>query len=92
MPQNPIETNNRLSLRIAAEDKSLLLRAAVLQHSHLTEFVIRHAVSMAHQVIRQHEQLELTHRDSQQILDLLDNPPAPNARLQAAAFGLPDMA
>jgi uncharacterized protein (DUF1778 family) len=49
-----------------------------------------HATYMAHQVNRQHEPLELTHKESQQVLDLLDNPPTPNARLQAAAFALPD--
>ncbi|MEL6711164.1 MAG: DUF1778 domain-containing protein [Pseudomonadota bacterium] len=91
MPRTPVETNNRMSLRIAAEEKSLLLRAAALQHSNLTEFVVRSAVSMAHQVINEHERLELTQRDSLQVLDLLDNPPLPNARLQAAAFALPSM-
>jgi uncharacterized protein (DUF1778 family) len=89
MPQIPVETNDRMSLRIASEDKSLLMRAAALQHINLTEFVIRNAVSVARKVIEENERVELTERDSLHVLDLLDNPPAPNDKLLAAAFALP---
>ena len=51
MPQIPIENNDRMSLRIAAHDKSLVMRAAALQHTNLTEFVIRTALSAAREVI-----------------------------------------
>lgn len=89
MPQIPVETNDRMSLRIASDDKSLLMRAAALQHTNLTEFVIRNVVSAAREVIDQNERLELTGRDSLHVLDLLDEPPAPNEKLLAAAFALP---
>lgn len=89
MPQIPVETNDRMSLRIATDDKSLLMRAAALQHTNLTEFVIRNVVSAAREVIDQNERLELTGRDSLHVLDLLDEPPAPNEKLLAAAFALP---
>ncbi len=89
MPQIPVETSDRLSLRIASEDKSLLIRAATLQHINLTEFVVRHVVSVARKIIDENERLELTERDSLQVLDLLDNPPAPNEKLMAAAYALP---
>ena len=89
MPQIPVETNYRMSLRIASDDKSLLMRAAALQHTNLTEFVIRNVVSAAREVIDQNERLELTGRDSLHVLDLLDEPPAPNEKLLAAAFALP---
>ncbi len=89
MPQIPVENNDRMSLRIASEEKSLLLRAAALQHINLTEFVIRNAVSIARKVIDENERLELTERDSLHMLDLLDNPPAPNSKLMAAAYSLP---
>lgn len=88
MPQIPVETNDRMSLRIASEEKSLLLRAAALQHVNLTEFVVRHAVSLARQVIDQNERMELTERDSLHVLELLDHPPTPNDQLMAAAFAL----
>ena len=92
MPQVPVETNARLSLRIPSEEKTLLIRAAALEHVNLTEFVIRHAVSVARKIIDESERMELTERDSLRLLDLLDNPPAPNDKLMAAAFAMPDQA
>jgi len=89
MPQIPVETNDRMSLRIASEEKTLLMRAAALQHTNLTEFVIRNVMSAARKIIDENERLELTERDSLHVLDLLDNPPAPNDKLLAAAFALP---
>ena len=89
MPQVPVETNDRMSLRIASEEKSLLMRAATLQHTNLTEFVIRNVMSVARKIIDESEQLKLTERDSLHVLALLDNPPAPNDKLMAAAFALP---
>ncbi len=90
MPQIAVEDNERMSLRIASEEKSLLMRAAALQHTNMTEFVIRNVVSAARKVIDQNERLELTGRDSLLVLDLLDEPPAPNEKLMAAAFALPE--
>lgn len=89
MPQIPVENNDRMSLRIASEEKSLLMRAAALQHTNLTEFVIRNVVSAARKVIDENQQIELTERDSMHVLELLDHPPAPNDKLMAAAFALP---
>ena len=89
MPQIPVENNDRMSLRIASEEKSLLMRAAALQHTNMTEFVIRNVVSAARKVIDQNERLELTERDTLHLLNLLDEPPAPNEKLMTAAFALP---
>ena len=92
MPRPPVENNDRMSLRIAEEEKSLLIRAAALQHTSLTEFVIRPAVANARQVIEQSERLHLTERDSLKVLDLLENPPEPNEKLMAAALVMPGVA
>lgn len=89
MPQIPVETNDRMSLRIASDEKSLLMRAAALQHTNLTEFVLRNVMSVARKIIDENERLELTERDSLHVLDLLDNPPTPNDKLMAAAFAMP---
>ncbi len=89
MPQLPLESNERLSLRIASEEKSLLIRAATLQHTHLTEFVTRTVVAAARTIIERNERLELTDRDSFLVMKLLEDPPAPNKKLLAAAFALP---
>ena len=89
MPQIPVENNDRMSLRIASEEKSLLMRAAALQHTNLTEFVVRTVVAAAREVIEQNERVELTERDSLHVLNLLEEPPAPNEKIMAAAFALP---
>lgn len=89
MPRIAIEDNSRLSLRIRAEQKALLLRAVTLQRTDLTDFVLRHALRAARDVIEESEHLHLSEQDSSRILDLLENPPPPNARLLAAARALP---
>lgn len=89
MPRLPVENNERMSLRIAAEEKSLLVRGAALQHISLTKFVIRSAVANAKEVIELSERLELSERDSLQVMDLLESPPEPNEKLMAAAFAMP---
>lgn len=90
MPQIPVETNDRMALRIASNDKALLIRAAALQHTSLTEFVTRNVISAAQKVIDENEHIALSEQDSLHVLDLLDNPPAPNKKLMAAAFALPN--
>ncbi len=88
MPRTAVEDNSRMSLRIRAEEKALLMRAVALKHTDLTDFVIRHAVSAAKAIIEQEDHLQLSDRDSLRVLDLLENPPAPNAKLLASARAL----
>jgi uncharacterized protein (DUF1778 family) len=40
-------------------------------------------------IIEEAEHVQLSERDSLRVLDLLENPPTPNARLLAAAQNLP---
>jgi uncharacterized protein (DUF1778 family) len=89
MPRIAIEDNSRLSLRIRTEEKALLLRAIALNHTDLTEFVVRHALLAAKAVIEEADHVQLSDRDSLRVLDLLENPPEPNAKLLAAAQALP---
>lgn len=89
MPRVAVEDNSRMSLRIRAEEKAILLRAVALKHTDLTEFVIRHAMRAARAVIQEADRVQLSERDSLRVLALLEHPPAPNARLLAAARALP---
>jgi uncharacterized protein (DUF1778 family) len=89
MPRVPIEDNSRMSLRVRAEEKAMLLRAVALKHTDLTDFVLQHALRAAKAVIEEADHEQLSERDSLRVLDLLENPPAPNARLLAAARALP---
>jgi len=89
MPRAAIEDNNRMSLRIRPQEKAVLLRAVALQHTDLTDFVIRHALNAAKAVIEESDHLQLSGRDSLRVLNLLENPPKPKAKLRAAARALP---
>ena len=89
MPRIPFEDNSRMFLRIRPDEKALLLRAVALKHTDLTDFVVRHPVRAAENVIEQADQIQLSPWHSLRVLDLLENPPAPNAKLRAAARVLP---
>jgi uncharacterized protein (DUF1778 family) len=89
MPRLAVEDNSRMSLRIRPDDKALLLRAVSLKHTDLTDFVVRHALRAAKAVVEEADRVQLSGRDSLRVLDLLENPPAPNAKLIAAARSLP---
>jgi len=91
MPRPAIEDNNRMSFRIRPDDKALLVREVALDCSDLTGFVLRHALSAARTVIEEAERLQLSGRDSLRVLELLENPPAPNRKLLAAARALPKL-
>jgi uncharacterized protein (DUF1778 family) len=89
MPRIAVEDNSRVSLRIRAEEKALLLRAVALNHTDLTDFVLRHALRAAKAITQKADRVPLSSRDSLRVLNLLENPPAPNARLLAAARAMP---
>ena len=91
MPRVAIENNSRMSLRIRPNDKALLMRAVAYEHTDLTDFVLQHAIEAAKAVIAQAEQVSLSERDSLRVLDALENPPPPNAKLLKAAHSLPPM-
>jgi uncharacterized protein (DUF1778 family) len=89
MPRAMLEDNSRLALRIRANDKATLMRAVALEHTGMTDFILRHALDAARKVIVQAELVTLSERDSLRVLDMLENPPAPNAKLLGAARRLP---
>ncbi|MFT2215518.1 DUF1778 domain-containing protein [Rhizobium giardinii] len=89
MPRVAVDDNERMNLRVKPEVKARLVRAAALRHTDLTDFVTRTALREAEAVIAEAEQVKLSERDSLLVLDLLENPPVPNARLRAAIAALP---
>ncbi len=89
MPRVAVEGNNRMSLRIPADEKAVLLRAAALRSTDLTDFVRQHSLKAAMDIIQEAERVKLSVRDSVRVLELLENPPAPNAKLLAAAKAMP---
>lgn len=89
VPRVPVEGDSRMSLRIRPAEKALLFRASNLERTSLPDFVIRTAVEAARVVIDRHERVKLSERDTLRVVELLESPPVPNARLLAAAHALP---
>jgi uncharacterized protein (DUF1778 family) len=89
MPRAVIQNNYRFAMRIPPAEKARLARAAAIQNTDLTEFMLRNALNAAEVVIDKAEHITLTEEQTRFWLDLLDNPPKPNARLLAAAKALP---
>ena len=89
MARPALDSNERLALRITPSDKATIRRAAALQHTDITSFVVRTAVREAVAVIEQAEQVTLSERDTLRVLELLEHPPVPNQKLISAARALP---
>ncbi len=90
MPRPAVDDNQRVALRVRPADKAVIMRAVALAHTDMTTFILRTALREARSVIEEHERVKLTKRDSRLVLELLENPPAPNAKLRKAARALPE--
>jgi uncharacterized protein (DUF1778 family) len=88
MPRAAVGDNQRLALRIQPEDKAMIMRAVAIAQTDMTTFILRTALKEARAVIDEHERVKLTERDSRLVMELLENPPAPNAKLRKAARAL----
>jgi uncharacterized protein (DUF1778 family) len=89
MPRKAVDDNERMNLRVRPEVKARLVRAAALRNTDLTNFVTQSALREAEAVIHEAEVVTVSERDFMRVMELLENPPAPNARLRAAARALP---
>lgn len=85
MPRPAAENTNRFPMQIPPSEKARLMRAAALERTSLKDFMLRNALIAAEAVIERSERLTLDEEQTRFMMDLLDNPPEPNARLLAAA-------
>ena len=92
MPRIAVDDNKRMNLRVRPEQKATLMRAAALKNTDLTDFVLQPALREAEAIIEAADHLKLSERDSLRVLELLENPPAANAKLRAAAMAMPSPA
>jgi uncharacterized protein (DUF1778 family) len=90
MPRAAVDDNNRVALRVRPADKALIMRAVALEQTDMTTFILRTALREAQSVIEEHERVKLTQRDSLLVMELLEHPPAPNAKLRKAARAMPE--
>ena len=88
MPRAAAEKTNRFPMQIPPAEKARLMRAAALERTSLKDFVLRNALLAAEAVIEKAGRTSLDEEQTRFILDLLDNPPEPNAKLLAAARAL----
>ncbi|WP_210200203.1 DUF1778 domain-containing protein [Mesorhizobium carmichaelinearum] len=79
-----------MSFRIKPADKAVILRATQLAGaSGITDFVLRTVLEASRAIIAHNDKIILSERDGMRVLAALENPPAPNAKLIAAAKALP---
>ncbi|MBL6938111.1 MAG: DUF1778 domain-containing protein [Alphaproteobacteria bacterium] len=72
----------RLETRVTAEQKNLIERAAALQGRTITDFVLTSVQDAARRTIEEHQQLELSIRDSEAFVEALLNSRPVNDRLR----------
>lgn len=76
---------SRLEARISEVLKQKLERAAAIRGLTLSSFVVRSMEQVAADVIREHEQRELSESAQHAFFEALVNPPEPNEKMIAAA-------
>jgi uncharacterized protein (DUF1778 family) len=74
--------SQRLEARVTAAQKTLIERAAALQGRTVTDFVLTSVQDAARRAITEHQQIELSVRDSQAFVEALLNPKPINDRLR----------
>jgi uncharacterized protein (DUF1778 family) len=90
MSRSADNKTERYQIRIAPAQKAMIARAAALSHKDVADFILDKIVPEAQAVIEAAEVTKVSDRDFTRILDLLEHPPKPNAKLQAAIASLPD--
>ena len=75
----------RLEARLTPEQKKHIERAAQIKGTSVSDFVVLSAADAAVRTIREQEVLTLNERAREVFVEALLNPPAPGARLVAAA-------
>ncbi len=76
--------NQRLAVRLSADNKALLEQAALETGSTLSKFVVNSALAAARDVIENVERMVLRGEDRDFFLAMLENPPEPNEALRKA--------
>ena len=77
--------DSRLEIRVAADEKAIIERAAALSGSNTTDFVRSNMLAAAKEAVLVHEVIELTAEGSRVFVEALIDPPEPNERLRALA-------
>ena len=82
MPAMNEVKDERIEFRVSSEMKTLIQQAASLQGISTSDFLAATAYREAKKTVEEHDIIRLTREESERFVDLLLNPPAPNARLK----------
>jgi uncharacterized protein (DUF1778 family) len=80
-----LSNDARLNFRLPADIKTAIEQAAAATGQSVSDFAVSTLARAAREVIRDQQVTELTNRDRDLFLALLDNPPPPTAALKKAA-------
>ncbi len=83
---------DRMHLRLDAESKRRLERAASYANKSVSEFVLANAIEAADKVIGEHERMVVSDRDRDVFFEAILNPPKPNKALHNAMQWYRDLA
>jgi uncharacterized protein (DUF1778 family) len=79
-----IAKQDRIGARVPHEVYETLCRAAELTGATVNQFLVQSALKEAQSVIEREEVIRLSPRDWNWLLELMENPPKPNAKLKTA--------
>ena len=85
MSETRAAREDRIELRATKEEKRLLATAAAHERLDVTSFIMRTVLPTAREVVARAERIVLSERDTERVLELLENPPEPTPALLAAA-------
>ncbi|MFO8032298.1 MAG: DUF1778 domain-containing protein [Desulfohalobiaceae bacterium] len=84
-PDSRTKRSERLDARVTPEQKGLLLKAAALKGSSLTEFLVSSAQEAAYRTIQEHEVLKLGEQDREIFVNALLSEREPSEEAKQAA-------
>lgn len=76
--------DDRISIRTPPDLKRMVIAAAAVSNVSMTDFLLNAARKAAEQVLSESRQITLNQQEWDRFMELLDNPPAPNAALKKA--------
>lgn len=79
-----VASQDRIGARVPHDVYETLCRAAEITGATVNQFLVQAALKEAYEVIEREKIIRLSLRDWNWLLDLMENPPKPNAKLKTA--------
>jgi uncharacterized protein (DUF1778 family) len=71
-------------IEVSYSVKEMLTKAAEIDGCSLTALIVQAAIDKAMKILQSHQEIVLSSSEWDSFIAILENPPAPNARLKAA--------